>query len=60
MKLNSQYKYVCDNCHDTFSWNDESSWFGSYQQMERKPKEIKHYCSTKCAKRSEKENLKDK
>lgn len=41
--------YQCHTCSKVFNWNSNSSWFGSYNQLENNPDEIKYFCSDKCA-----------
>lgn len=43
--------YQCSKCGNLFNWNNQSSWFGSYKQMEEDPSKLKYYCSNKCAER---------
>lgn len=40
--------YECNTCGELFNWDNESSWYGSYKQMEEQPNKIKYFCSDKC------------
>lgn len=40
--------YECNGCGSIFHWDSNSSWFGSYKDLEKYPKRIKYYCSDKC------------
>ena len=40
--------YRCNTCGKLFNWDKNSSWFGSYRQMENNPEKLKYYCSDKC------------
>ncbi len=40
--------YECSTCGVLFNWDKNSSWYGSYKDMEEKPHLIKYYCSDKC------------
>ena len=40
--------YQCKTCGKLFNWDGNSSWYGSYKQMENQPDKIKYFCSDKC------------
>jgi len=40
--------YKCSTCDKIFNWDKDSSWYGSYKQMENEPDKIKYFCSAKC------------
>lgn len=42
-------KYQCDECKQAFNWSDDSTWFGSYRDLESHPERIKTFCTEKCA-----------
>jgi len=48
-KLNTNKQiYECSVCGELFNWSSQSSWYGSYKQMEEHPDKIKYFCSDKC------------
>jgi len=42
--------YECSNCGKLFNWGKNSSWFGSYHNLENNPELITYSCSDKCQK----------
>ncbi len=47
--------YQCSVCSEVFNWDKESSWYGSYKQIEEAASEVRYYCSDTC-KESDKQN----
>lgn len=44
-----RYKsYLCNGCKRSFTWDSNSTWYGSYYDLEYNPKSIKYYCSKGC------------
>ena len=44
----SKKAYQCSICGKVFNWSLDSSWYGSYEDLEETPKGIKYFCSDKC------------
>ena len=40
--------YRCSYCGNMFNWNKDSSWYGSYADLEDNPRKIKYACSDQC------------
>lgn len=40
--------YTCSSCGKLFNWNNNSYWYGSYNDLEMRPHKIKYYCNKKC------------
>lgn len=40
--------YTCSVCDRSFNWGYESSWFGSYNDLENNPEKMQIICSEKC------------
>ena len=40
--------YECSSCGELFNWDDNSTWYGSYKQLEEEPEKIKYYCNVRC------------
>ena len=45
--------YICSTCDELFNWSKDSSWYGSYKDLELNPDKIEYYCSDKCLKNYE-------
>lgn len=43
----SKKVYECNNCGKLFNWNENSSWYGSYNTLENNEK-VTYSCSKKC------------
>lgn len=39
--------YICSECRNRFSWNDNSRWYGSIRQLDRS-EDIVVVCSEEC------------
>lgn len=45
----SKKVYECDECGNLFNWNNNSYWYGSFNDLEfNKGNNILHFCSEKC------------
>lgn len=40
--------YRCSNCKSEFNWGKNSSWYGSYKQMDENPEKLIYSCSDEC------------
>ena len=47
LKFKSKYIHTCDICGDRSLWNENWSWWGSYEDLEEGNK-IYKVCSAKC------------
>jgi hypothetical protein len=47
-------KYLCSVCDEQFSWSSQSSWFGSYKDLENG--KVDCVCSEECKNKHKKEN----
>lgn len=52
--------YQCKTCGKLFNWDSNSSWYGSYKQLEDQPDKIKYFCSDKCVANNENNNSNEK
>jgi len=41
--------YTCSVCDQSFNWGCESSWFGSYWDLENNPEKLQTICSKECS-----------
>ena len=40
--------YQCSICNRVFNWNKDSSWHGSYKQLEEETSKVRYYCCDEC------------
>ena len=44
--------YICDVCSRVFNWDENSGWYGSFEDLDQNPQRVTVVCSEKCKSQS--------